>query len=115
MSINTNNPFLLNLIPTFDVGNPSGSSATNDTGLTDLQTMINVSTYTVYANTIQPYTTDGTINMRGTVDITGGLNVNGYELGPNISGFNTITGSSVFISSFSANILLNSYKIYKRE
>ena len=79
MSINTNNPFLLNLIPTFDVANPSGSSSNEtvtDPSLTAVLGMINTSTNTVYADEIYPFITDATIAVSGTMSVSGILQVN---------------------------------------
>jgi hypothetical protein len=102
MSYLSSNPYVLNLVPLFDVANPSGGLATT-TGLSnavaELQTMIDPVTHTLSADAIQPYTTGGTVAMTGLFDVIGGLSVNGFPIGADIDGSNVITGNSVFISA----------------
>jgi archaellin len=109
MSINANNPFLLNLIPTFDVASPSGSTTNEivtDPSLTAVLTMINTSTNTVYANDIMPFTADGTITVLGIMNVSGTLQVNGFPVGTTTNGSNTILGSNISITSGTSGITL---------
>jgi hypothetical protein len=101
MFTTANNPYLLNLVPTFDVANPSGggTDTTVDESLAALQTIVNTSNHTISVDTIQPYTAGGGITMEGVVDIVGELTVNGYNLGPTVSGCNVLIGTSYIIST----------------
>lgn len=72
------NPFLLNLVPTFDVGNPGGvSTDTSATGLSNvlIPTYINPTTNTICADIIGPCTTNGFVTINGSVNIVGDLTV----------------------------------------
>jgi hypothetical protein len=110
MSYLSSNPYVLNLVPLFDVANPSGGLGTT-TGLSnavaELQTMIDTTTHTLSADAIQPYTTDGTVTMTGLFDVIGGLSVNGTPIGADTTGSNVIIGNSVFISAGSTGLFMS--------
>jgi len=83
MFTTSQNPFLLNLIPTFDVANPNGSTAeTAATNLSNLliPTYINPTTNTICADIINPCTTNGFITINGSVNIVGDLTTNGLSV-----------------------------------
>lgn len=106
MSYLGSNPYLLNLVPIFNVANsPTGALTAESVAasLASLAAAVDIGTNTLSINTIQP-ATGGTINMVGEVDIVGGLNVNGYALGANIDGTTQLIGSNIFISSSSATV-----------
>lgn len=101
MSYLSSNPYLLNLVPIFNVANSPTGGTTMDgmvTTLAALESNINTLTNTISIDTIQP-ATGGTLNLVGIVDIAGELNVNGYALGANIDGTARLIGSDIFISS----------------
>ena len=77
------NPFLLNIIPTFDIGNPNGSTADpTGTNLSNvlIPTYINPTTNTICADIINPCTPDGFITLNGPVNIVGDLTTNGVSI-----------------------------------
>jgi hypothetical protein len=99
------NPYLLNIIPLFNVADPTngiGTSAT-DVTVSNITTMVNTTNYTVAANGIQPYS-GGNIVMTGEIDIVGSLYVNGLPVGSNGGGVNTIVGTSVVLSTGTAGV-----------
>lgn len=102
---------MLNLVPLFDVANPSGGIGTTTAGLSNavaaLQTMIDTTTHTISADGIQPYTTGGTVTMTGLFDIVGDLTVNGVPIGADSTGTNFITGSNMFISTGSTGLVMS--------
>ncbi len=110
MSYLSSNPYVLNLVPLFDVANPSGGlgSTTNlSNAVTELQTMVDTTTHTLSVDAIQPYTTGGTVTMSGLFDVIGGLSVNGTPIGADTTGSNVITGNSVFISAGSTGLSMS--------
>lgn len=101
MSYLSSNPYLLNLVPIFNVANsPTGALTAESiaTSLAALTAAVDTGTNTLSINTIQP-ATGGSITMLGQVDVVGELNVNGYALGANIDGSTRLIGSDIFISS----------------
>lgn len=106
MSYLGSNPYLLNLVPIFNVANsPTGALTAESVAATlaALASNVDTATNTISINTIQP-ATGGTISMVGIVDIVGALNVNGYALGANTDGTTQLIGSNIFISSSSGTV-----------
>jgi hypothetical protein len=106
MSYLGSNPYLLNLVPIFNVANsPTGALTTESVAanLAALTAAVNTGTNTLSINTIQP-ATGGSIAMIGQVDIVGALNVNGYFLGANVDGTTQLVGSNIFISSSAGTV-----------
>lgn len=107
MSYLGSNPYLLNLVPIFNVANsPTGALSAESVAanLAALAAAVDTGTNTISINTIQP-ATGGTIRMVGEIDIVGALNVNGYALGANIDGTTQLLGDSIFISSSSGAVV----------
>jgi len=100
MFTTANNPFLVNIIPTFNVADPSGGASNNATSnaVVALETMIDTTNYIVRADTILPYSGD-TVTIGSNTSIVGSLTVNGYTVGPSIYGSTIITGNSYTIST----------------
>lgn len=106
MSYLGSNPYLLNLVPIFNVANsPTGALTAESVAasLASLAAAVDTGTNTLSINTIQP-ATGGTLSLLGIVDIVGALNVNGYALGANIDGTTQLIGDSIFISSSSGAV-----------
>ena len=106
MSYLGSNPYLLNLVPIFNVANsPTGALTAESVAasLASLAAAVDTGTNTLSINTIQP-ATGGTLSLLGIVDIVGALNVNGYALGANIDGTTQLIGDSIFISSSSGTV-----------
>jgi len=99
--ITNGGPFLLNNIPLFNVGDPSGGVTTTDlsASVSGLQSMIDTTTYTISANAIQPFTTGQTITMTGNYNVIGGLEVNGYPIGSDSTGCNVTTANQFIVST----------------
>ena len=107
MSYLGSNPYLLNLVPIFNVANsPTGALTAESVAasLAALATAVDTGTNTLSINTIQP-ATGGTLSLLGIVDIVGALNVNGYALGANTDGTTQLIGDSIFISSSSGAVV----------
>jgi len=100
MFTTANNPYLLNIIPTFNVADPSGGASNNATSnaVVALETMIDTTNYIVRTNTILPYNSD-TVTIGCNTSIDGNFTVNGYTVGPSIDGSTIITGNSYIIST----------------
>jgi len=107
MSYMSSNPYLLNIVPLFNVADPSNGFI-DTTALTALQSMINTTSHTVYADAIEPYTTSGTITVTGTMNVNGTLQVNGYSLGADENGSTTITGCNYNIYSGTTGLTVQS-------
>jgi hypothetical protein len=106
MSYLGSNPYLLNLVPIFNVANsPTGALTAESvaTSLAALTAAVNTGTNTLSIDTIQP-ASGGSIAMIGQVDIVGELIVNGYALGANTDGTARLIGSDIFISSSATSV-----------
>ncbi len=103
MSYLSSNPYVLNIVPLFNVADSAGGAATDATAaaVTSLQTMVDTTTKTIYANTFQPFTNEQTVAMNGAFEVTGDLFVNGFSVGETASGVNTVTGSGGVVISTS--------------
>jgi len=104
------NPYLLNIIPLFNIADPSngvGGDTTLATALSNVTTMVNTANYTVAVNGIQPYS-GGNILVTGEMDILGGLTVNGVPIGANDDGTNLITGTGISLSTGTTGLNLYS-------
>jgi hypothetical protein len=94
MSYLSGNPYLLNLIPMFDVGSSptgiptatSGSVGGGSIGedLTEavsaIQAMVDTATNSIYTNNISPFGTATTITVNGIVNFTGVIQSNGDDI-----------------------------------
>jgi hypothetical protein len=103
MSYLSSNPYVLNIVPLFNVADSGAGAATDVTGqaVTSLQTMVDTTTNTIYANTIQPFTNGQPVAMNGVFEVTGDLFINGFSVGETTSGINTVTGTSGVVISTS--------------
>jgi hypothetical protein len=70
------NPYLLNLIPVFNVADPSNSSSTTiSAAVNAFETTLDTTTHTLNIDTIQSFTTGGTIQVNGDLQVNGELTV----------------------------------------
>jgi hypothetical protein len=100
------NPYLLNIIPLFNIADPTngiGTTGTLDATVSNLTTMIDTTNHTIAVNGIQPYNGSGIV-ITGAVDIVGDLVLNGVPIGANAGGSNFITGNTVVISTGTTGI-----------
>jgi hypothetical protein len=104
------NPYLLNIIPLFNVADPNNGADTAAiaTVFSNVQTMIDLTTYTVLCSNIQPYGDATSVTMTGNLNVVGELTVNGTTIGTNTSGLNFITGDTVYLSTSGASLGLYS-------
>jgi hypothetical protein len=108
MSYQVTNPYLLNIVPIFNVADPTnGGLSEVNASLAGLQTMVDPTTNTIYANTIQPFAGGDTVTVDGNLNVTGSLTVGGTVFGADAGGSNFIYGTTVNISSGSTSILLS--------
>lgn len=95
MSYLSSNPYVLNLVPLFDVANNVGGSlTTSDSNIANLQTMVNYDTKGLLANSLQAFDTGSIVDMTGSFAVTGELLVNGVQVGPNLVGGNSVAGNT---------------------
>ncbi len=110
MSYLMSNPYVLNLVPLFDVANPNGGALTTDELTTQVQAltgMVNTSNYTIQTNGISAYTTGNTVSMTGIFDVAGVLSVNGFPIGANVAGSNLLTGDPIFMSTGTTGLYMS--------
>lgn len=101
---------MLNLVPLFDVANPSGGALTTEELTTQVQAlgqMINTCNYTIQTNGISAYTTGNVVSMNGAFDVVGLFTVNGVPIGANVAGSNLVTGDPIFISTGSTGLYMS--------
>ena len=104
------NPYLLNIIPLFNIADPTngqGTSGNLDATVSNLTSMINTTNHTIAVNGIQQYNGTGII-IAGEVDIVGDLSVNGIPIGADVAGSNFITGTTIIMSTGTTGINLYS-------
>lgn len=97
MSYASSNPFLLNIVPLFNVAsNPTGTidTITTSAELSNITNILNTNTNTLTIDKINP-SINGFITLNGDVRIEGNLTVNDYPFGPNNDGSNSVTGTCV--------------------
>lgn len=103
MSYMSSNPYVLNLVPLFNVADNAGGATVGADLTAAVETLsnhFNFTTNTVLVDGIQPYTEGSGITMTGNVLVVGALEVNGIPIGADvISGTNTIIGSNVVLES----------------
>lgn len=109
MSYQALNPYLLNIVPIFNVADPSGGSEGGavQTAIQSFQTMLDTNNHIVRADAIQPFTTGATIQVAGNMNVVGTLSVNGLDLGPDDTGSNFFYGSNLTISTGTTGFVLS--------
>lgn len=109
MSYQTYNPYLLNIVPIFNVADPSGglNGGAVETAIQSFQTILDTTNHIIKVDAIQPFTTGATVQVAGNMNIVGALSVNGLELGPDDTGSNFFYGSNLTISTGSTGLVLS--------
>lgn len=109
MSYLSANPYLLNIIPMFNVADPNNGFNADaiTTAVANFTTMIDTTSHTLYADSIQPYTDGGNVTMAGSFDIVGSLTVNGVPVGASEGGPTIVEGSSDTVSSVAISFIVN--------
>ena len=111
MSYLSSNPYVLNLVPLFDVANPTGTSATalSDT-VNSLTTTIDVASGSLYLSNINPVTVGGLVNMNGNYSINGSLGINGFAIS---SVMDVYAGNAYFDQSIYVNSNVHCQNVYQ--
>lgn len=109
MSYLSANPYLLNIIPMFNVADPNNGTdiATLGSQLAGFTTIIDTTTQTLSINAIRPYTDGGNVTMTGSFDIVGSLTVNGVPVGASEGGPTVVEGASDAVSSIAISFIAN--------
>lgn len=109
MSHQVYNPYLLNIVPIFNVADPSGGTGTSDASLavTAIQTMLDTVNHTLKTDAIQPYTEGATIQVAGAMNVLGAFSVNGVELGVDANGSNFLYGSNLTVSTGTTGLVFS--------
>ena len=113
MSSQTVNPFLLNIVPIFNVADPTNGIAANvvPEGLTNVQTMVAFSNHTVYTDNIEPFTANCNVQMIGDFSVEGTFTINGIPLGANDIGSNALVGSKINLEAGTSAVQLFSTSV----
>lgn len=107
MSYLSSNPYVLNLVPIFNVANsPTGGATVQSVANTinSITGLLNTGTYTLSIDTIEPKTVGGNITVAGQMNVVGGLTVNGFPLGADLYGTTSLVGSNIFVSSSATSV-----------
>jgi hypothetical protein len=109
MSQQALNPYLLNIVPIFNVADPSGGLGSTDltTAVQAVQTMLDTTNHIASLDAIQPYTDGATIQVAGNMNVVGALSVNGVELGVDANGSNFLYGSNFTVSTGTTGLVLS--------
>lgn len=91
------NPYLLNLIPVFNVADPSNTSASISGSATSIETTLNTTTHTLNIDTIQAFTSGETIQVNGDLQVNGELIVtDNVQMDANLTVTQDITCQTLF-------------------
>lgn len=106
MSYLGSNPYVLNIVPLFNIADPNNgfNLDTANTTLSNFGTIIDTTNQTISVNGIQPYVNGGNVAMTGSFDVIGSLTVNGVPVGPDDGGVNVIDGTSFSVSTGSVGL-----------
>jgi len=109
MSQQAYNPYLLNIVPIFNVADPSGGAGTGDLSVpvAAFQTMLDTTNHIVKADAIEPFTTGATIQVAGDMNVLGALSVNGIDLGVDAFGSNFLYGSNLTVSTGTTGFVMS--------
>jgi hypothetical protein len=110
MSYQTYNPYLLNIVPLFNVADPTNGGLSDvNASIGALQGMIDTGTNTIYTTSIHPFPGGGdTVSVNGNLAVSGGLTVGGIPVGADAGGSNFIYGTTtITIDSGATGIVLS--------
>jgi hypothetical protein len=115
MSYLSANPYLLNIIPMFNVADPNNGTDVAALGgqLSNFNSMINTTTQTISVNAIDSYTASGNVTMTGVFDVVGALTVNGVPVGASETGPTQVAGTSEAISSVAVSFIANGSSVFE--
>lgn len=109
MSYLSANPYLLNIIPIFNVADPNNGNGMESiaASLSNLGAFIDPTSQTLSINAIQPYDGSATVTMTGNIEIVGALTVNGVPVGASEAGPTVVDGNSAAVSSVAVSLIAN--------
>jgi hypothetical protein len=108
------NPYLLNIVPLFNVADPTnglGDGNVLTDALSNVGTMVDTTNRVIYANGFSPYSGID-ITITGAVNIEGSLDINGVPIGADANGTNLLTGQSVIISTGTTSLAVTNTSVY---
>jgi hypothetical protein len=103
------NPYLLNIVPLFNVADPSNGTLATDlsVALSNLNTIVNPTTQTISVNRIEPYSSGSGVEMVGDFNVLGALTINGFPIGADDTGSNFFSGSNFVVSTGTTGFAVN--------
>jgi hypothetical protein len=103
------NPYLLNIVPLFNLGDPNNGTIASDltAAVSNITNIVNPTTQTIYVNRIEPYTTGSGVEMIGDFNVLGALTINGFPIGADDTGSNFISGSNFVVSTGTTGFAVN--------
>jgi hypothetical protein len=103
------NPYLLNIVPLFNLADPNNGTLATDLSfaVSNINTIVDPTTQTISVNRIEPYTTGSGVEMVGDFNVVGALTINGFPLGADESGSNFVTGSNFVVSTGTTGFVVN--------
>lgn len=109
MSQQAYNPYLLNIVPIFNVADPSGGAGTVDLSVpvAAFQTMLDTTNHIIKVDAIEPFTPGVTIQVAGNLNVVGALSVAGIELGVDANGSNFLYGSNFTVSTGTTGLVMS--------
>jgi hypothetical protein len=111
MSYLSSNPYVLNLVPLFDVANPTGTSASAlSDALNNLTTTVDVASGSLFLSNINPVVTGGLVTMNGNYNVAGTLGINGFATS---SVMDVYAGDAYFDQSVYVNSNVHCQNLYQ--
>jgi hypothetical protein len=109
------NPYLLNIVPLFNVADPTNGLGGDTNVITDVLsnvgTMVDTTNRVLYANGWLPYSGEE-ITITGAVNIEGSLDVNGVPIGADDNGTNSLVGQNILLSTATTAIQVVDTSVY---
>jgi hypothetical protein len=109
------NPYLLNIVPLFNIADPTNGLGGDTSVLTDalsnVGTMVDTTNRVLYANGWLPYSGEE-ITITGAINIEGSLDVNGVPIGADGNGTNSLVGQTILLSTPTTTIQVIDTSVY---
>lgn len=109
------NPYLLNIVPLFNVADPTNGIGGDTSVLTDALSnvgiMVDTTNRVLYANGWLPYSGEE-ITITGAINIEGSLDVNGVPIGTDANGTNSLVGQTILLSTPTTAIQVIDTSVY---
>jgi hypothetical protein len=107
MSYQSVNPYITNIVPLYNVTTQGSGPSPIQTGLSNIQNLLNYNNKSLSINYITSYTPNTTLQLSNNTNINGKLSINSYSIGPDTTGFSSNTCKQFLISTATTTLKIN--------